>query len=146
MPALAAGAPFTLGDLWLLGSGMGNGWTACPGNESLGEEPPPFRGWIYSIQPPGDVLVLGHFISVLSPFFFFFLRSGDVKKGIRSYIVRTRKWKWVFVLVQGTCTQKSVHICVGERERGRQKASQALRYFINLGHSSLDVILNKKTK
>lgn len=34
----------------------------------------------------------------------------------------------------------------GERERGRQKVSQALRYFIKLGHSSLDNILNKKAK
>lgn len=55
-----------LGDLWQSGSGIGTGWTACPGNESLGEELSSFRGWIYSIQ------CWAICVSALSPLFYSF--------------------------------------------------------------------------
>lgn len=66
-------------------------------------------------------------------------------------MVGRRKEKWEFVLSQGSCPQNwCTYACERERgerrKRGRQKVSQALRYFLKLGNSSVDSMLNNMTK
>lgn len=50
----------------------------------------------------------------------------------------------------GGMSSKSMYLCVRERgekrEREGQKVSQALRYFLKLGHSSVDTMLDNTTK